>query len=73
MDIWFLSQDSLCHQISQSLCRSVNLTFVVNAIGKADGRTFIIGGGMGEVLGAIGKIEHDRQDMTIASVTMCCM
>lgn len=59
MDIWFSSQDSFGHQTSRSLCCFANLTFVVNEIRKADGKAFIIGGGMEEVLGTVGKIEHD--------------
>lgn len=40
------------------------------AIRKADGRAIIIGSGMDEVFCTIGKIEHDRQDMTVTSITL---
>lgn len=43
------------------------------AIRKADGRAFIVGSGKNNVLGTIRKMEHDRQDMTITSVTVCHM
>lgn len=42
-------------------------------IRKADGRAFVIGSGMDKVLGTIGKIEHDRQDMTVTSIIVCYM
>lgn len=39
-------------------------------IRKADGRAFVIGSNMDEVVDATGKIEHDRQNMTITSITV---
>lgn len=43
------------------------------AIKKAYGRAFIIGSSMDEVVGTIGKIEHDREDMSFTSITVCHM
>lgn len=40
------------------------------AIIKADGRAFIIGSSMDEVVDTTGKIEHDRQNMTITAITV---
>lgn len=68
--ILFPSQDSFYHQTSQSLLCSMNLTFLVMAIRKADGKAFLIGSGIDEVIDTVGKIEHDRQNMTIPSITL---
>lgn len=48
----------------------MNLTFLVMAIRKADGKAFLIGSGIDKVIDTVGKIEHDRQNMTIPSITV---
>lgn len=39
-------------------------------IRKADGKAFLIGSDIDEVVDIIGKIKHDRQNMTTPSITV---